>query len=127
MSRRAARILLWGPLSLAHRCARVIAALKAAGEDEAVVRFTQPIDLAIHAAAPHGVEDNEAGSQSSCRAKTISAMSAAATVCARCGTTGDHTRWQAGRRGGEDRVLWFCARCLDPHYHAPRMPGAWSS
>ena len=51
-SRRAAEAALWGPLNLARRCARVIAALKAAGADEALVRFIQPIDLAIHGALP---------------------------------------------------------------------------
>jgi hypothetical protein len=44
-------------MNLARRCARVIAALKAAGDDEALVRFIQPIDLAIHAAQPAAVED----------------------------------------------------------------------
>lgn len=58
-SRRAAEIGLWGPLSLARRCARVIAALKLAGEDEALVQFIQPIDLAIHAAQPTAVTGDE--------------------------------------------------------------------
>lgn len=58
-SRRAAAVALWGPLNLARRCARVIAALKAAGADEALVRFIQPIDLAIHAAQPAAVTDDE--------------------------------------------------------------------
>jgi hypothetical protein len=57
-SRRGARIALEGPLSLARRCARVIAALKAAGDDEALVRFIQPIDLAIHAAQPATLADD---------------------------------------------------------------------
>jgi len=51
-NRRAAGVMLWGPLNLARRCARVIDALKAAGADEALVRFLQPIDLAIRAAQP---------------------------------------------------------------------------
>lgn len=58
-SRRAAEAALWGPLNLARRCARVIAALKAAGADEALVRFIQPIDLAIHAAQPAAVSEDE--------------------------------------------------------------------
>jgi hypothetical protein len=58
-SRRVAAVALWGPLNLARRCARVIAALKAAGADEALVRFVQPIDLAIHAAQPTAVTDDE--------------------------------------------------------------------
>jgi hypothetical protein len=44
-------------MNLARRCARVIAALKAAGDDEALVRFIQPIDQAIHAAQPAAVTD----------------------------------------------------------------------
>lgn len=58
-SRRAAAIALWGPMNLAHRCARVIAALRAAGADETLVRFIQPIDLAIHAAQPAALTDDE--------------------------------------------------------------------
>jgi hypothetical protein len=58
-SRRRARVALEGPLSLARRCARVIAALKAAGADEALVRFLQPIDLAIHAAQPATLTDED--------------------------------------------------------------------
>lgn len=46
-------------LNLAQRCARVIAALKLAGEDEALVQFIQPIDLAIHTAQPSAVTSNE--------------------------------------------------------------------
>lgn len=46
-------------MNLARRCARVIAALQAAGADEALVRFIQPIDLAIHAAQPVAVRDDE--------------------------------------------------------------------
>lgn len=46
-------------MNLARRCARVIAALQAAGADEALVRFIQPIDLAIHAAQPAEVTDDE--------------------------------------------------------------------
>jgi hypothetical protein len=57
-SRRAAEVALWGPMNLARRCARVIAALKAAGDDEALVRFIQPIDQAIHAAQPAAVTDD---------------------------------------------------------------------
>ena len=57
-SRRAAEVSLWGPMSLARRCARVITALKAAGADEALVRFIQPIDQAIHAARPAAVIDD---------------------------------------------------------------------
>lgn len=57
-SRRAAEVALWGPMNLARRCARVIAALKAAGADEALVRFLQPIDQAIHAAQPAAVTDD---------------------------------------------------------------------
>jgi hypothetical protein len=45
-------------MNLARRCARVIAALKAAGADEALVRFIQPIDQAIHAAQPAAVTDD---------------------------------------------------------------------
>jgi hypothetical protein len=58
-SRRAVEVALWGPLNLAQRCARVIAALKAAGADEALVSFIQPIDLAIHAAQPAAVTNQE--------------------------------------------------------------------
>jgi len=58
-SQRAAEIGLWGPLNLAQRCARVIAALKLAGEDEALVQFIQPIDLAIHTAQPAAVTGDE--------------------------------------------------------------------
>ena len=58
-SRRTAEVALWGPLSLARRCARVIAALKAAGADEALVQFIQPIDLAIHAAQPSAVTGDD--------------------------------------------------------------------
>jgi len=57
-SRRAAEVALWGPMNLARRCARVIAALKAAGADEALVRFLQPIDQAIHAAQPAAVTND---------------------------------------------------------------------
>jgi hypothetical protein len=45
-------------MNLARRCARVIAALQAAGADEALVRFIQPIDLAIHAAQPAALSDD---------------------------------------------------------------------
>jgi hypothetical protein len=54
-----AEVALWGPMSLARRCARVIAALKAAGDDEALVRFIRPIDQAIHAAQSAAVADDE--------------------------------------------------------------------
>jgi len=57
-SARAAEVALWGPMNLARRCARVIAALKAAGDDEALVRFIQPIDQAIRAAQPATVSDD---------------------------------------------------------------------
>jgi hypothetical protein len=58
-SRRAAEAALWGPMNLARRCARVITALKVAGDDEALVRFIQPIDLAIHAAQPAALTEEE--------------------------------------------------------------------
>jgi hypothetical protein len=58
-SQRAAQVGVWGPLNLAHRCARVITALKLAGEDEALVQFIQPIDLAIHTAQPTAVTHDE--------------------------------------------------------------------
>lgn len=58
-SRRAAEVALWGPMNLARRCARVIAALKAAGADEALVRFIQPIDQAIYAAQPGAITEDE--------------------------------------------------------------------
>ena len=48
-------------MNLARRCARVIAALQAAGADEALVRFIQPIDLAIQAAQPPALSDEERG------------------------------------------------------------------
>lgn len=51
-SRQAAEVAVLGPLNLARRCARVIAALKAAGDDEVLVQFIQPIDLAIRTAEP---------------------------------------------------------------------------
>lgn len=59
ISQRAAQIGLGGPLNLAQRCARVITALKLAGEDEALVQFIQPIDLAIHTAQPTAVTHDE--------------------------------------------------------------------
>jgi hypothetical protein len=55
---RAAEVALWGPMNLARRCARVITALKAAGADEALVRFIQPIDQALHAAQPAAVTED---------------------------------------------------------------------
>jgi len=54
-SRQAAEVAVLGPLNLARRCARVIAALKAAGDDELLVQFIQPIDLAIRVAEPAAV------------------------------------------------------------------------
>jgi hypothetical protein len=57
-TRRAGERALRGPLNLARRCARVISVLKAAGADEALVWFLQPIDLAIHAAQPMSVADD---------------------------------------------------------------------
>jgi hypothetical protein len=132
-SRRAAAVALWGPLNLARRCARVIAALKAAGADEALVRFIQPIDLAIHAARPATVTDDElpkaqsvspAQSGPSCSPgaspgrrvpKETPGMRADAAVCARCGAHGDDLHAHAGRVGDEARIWWFCPDCLDPH------------
>jgi len=58
ISRRAVEVTLWGPLNLAQRCARVITALKAAGADEALVQFIQPIDLAISRAQAAVVRDD---------------------------------------------------------------------
>lgn len=52
ISRHKAEGELWGPLSAAHRAAAIIHALKAAGADEALVRFIQPIDLALHDVQP---------------------------------------------------------------------------
>lgn len=57
-TRRAGELALRGPLNLARRCARVISVLKAAGADEALVWFLQPIDLAIHAAQPVSITDD---------------------------------------------------------------------
>jgi len=57
-TRRGAEVTLWGPLNLARRCARVITALKAAGADEELVRFIQPIDLAIGSAKPAELQDD---------------------------------------------------------------------
>lgn len=54
-SKRAAEGALWGPLNLANRCARVIEALQKAGAHEALVRFLQPIDAAIHSAQPPAI------------------------------------------------------------------------
>jgi hypothetical protein len=132
-SRRAAAVALWGPLNLARRCARVIAALKAAGADEALVRFIQPIDLAIHAARPATITDDvlpNAQSVSPAQSgpsfppgaspgrrvpKETHGMRAEAAVCARCGMHGDHLYGHKGRVGDEARVWWFCPGCLDPH------------
>lgn len=58
-SRQAAEVAVLGPLNLARRCARVIAALKAAGDDEVLVQFIQPIDLAIRAAEPAALAEIE--------------------------------------------------------------------
>jgi hypothetical protein len=132
-SRRAAAVALWGPLNLARRCARVIAALKAAGADEALVRFIQPIDLAIHAARPAEVTKDEppevqtgwpahpgpsfspGASAGSGVPRGMHGMKASPAVCARCGVYGDHMYGHAGRVGDEERVWCFCASCLDPH------------
>jgi hypothetical protein len=46
-----------------------------------------------------------------------------AAVCARCGAYGDHLPYHAGRVGDQERILWFCARCLDPHHDTPAMSG----
>jgi hypothetical protein len=56
-SRQVAERAVLGPLNIARRCARVIAALKAAGDDEVLVQFIQPIDLAIHAAEPAAIAE----------------------------------------------------------------------
>jgi hypothetical protein len=132
-SRRAAAVALWGPLNLARRCAGVIAALKAAGDDEALVRFIQPIDLAIHAARPATITDDQlpnAQSVSPAQSgpsfspgaspgrrvpKETHGMRAGPAVCARCGMHGDQMYGHEGRVGDEERVWWFCPGCLDPH------------
>jgi hypothetical protein len=129
-SRQAAAVALWGPLSLARRCARVIAALKAAGADEALVRFIQPIDLAIQAARPAALTDDDlqqaqavstaqSGPLFSPRASAergvLPGMKAGPAVCARCGVHGDDMYGHAGRVGDEARIWWFCPGCLDPH------------
>lgn len=54
-SRVRAEAAVRGPLNLALRCARVIDALKAAGADEDLVNFLQPIDLAVCRARPADV------------------------------------------------------------------------
>jgi len=54
-SRIRAEAAVRGPLNLALRCARVIDALKAAGADEELVDFLQPIDLAVSRARPADV------------------------------------------------------------------------
>ena len=51
-SRMRAEAAVRGPLNLALRCARVIDALKAAGADQDLVDFLQPIDLAVCRARP---------------------------------------------------------------------------
>ena len=55
VSRVRAEAAVRGPLNLALRCARVIDALKAAGADEDLVTFLQPIDLAVCRARPADV------------------------------------------------------------------------
>lgn len=52
ISRHKAEQELWGPLNAANRAADIIRALQAAGDHAALVKFIQPIDLAIHAAQP---------------------------------------------------------------------------
>jgi hypothetical protein len=54
-SRVRAEAAVRGPLNLALRCARVIDALKAAGADQDLVDFLQPIDLAVCRAQPADV------------------------------------------------------------------------
>ena len=51
-SRVKAAGLMWGPHSAAAIAARIVRALKCAGADETLVRFTQPFDEAMHEAAP---------------------------------------------------------------------------
>lgn len=51
-SQRAAESLLWGPLNIANRCARVVRALREAHADDVLVRFLAPIDEAIHGLPP---------------------------------------------------------------------------
>lgn len=70
-SRRAAEAALWGPMNLARRCARVINALKVAGDDEALVRFIQPIDLAIQAAQPAALTEEERREEQSLPSREI--------------------------------------------------------
>lgn len=45
-------------------------------------------------------------------------------VCARCGASGDHLHYHPGRVGNGERILWFCARCLEPGHTGPGMAGA---
>jgi hypothetical protein len=49
--------LLHGRTAVNVRCAALIAGLHALGEDERLVRFLQPIDLAISNARPAGLSD----------------------------------------------------------------------
>lgn len=51
-SRAKAASLMWGTNSAAAIAARIIRALKRAGADETLLRFAQPIDEAMQAAAP---------------------------------------------------------------------------
>lgn len=51
-SRAKAGSLMWGDNSAAAIAARIIRALKRAGADETLVRFTQPIDEALHEITP---------------------------------------------------------------------------
>lgn len=46
-----------------------------------------------------------------------------AVVCARCGAYGRHVCCHAGQVGDRERILWFCARCLDPHHDTPGLSG----
>lgn len=46
-----------------------------------------------------------------------------AVVCARCGAYGGHLPCHAVRVGDRERILWFCARCLDPHHDTPGVSG----
>lgn len=55
ISPRKAEHELWGPLNAAHRAADIIRTLKAIGADDTLVRFIQPIDLAIRDAQPEAL------------------------------------------------------------------------
>lgn len=50
-------------------------------------------------------------------------MGTGAAVCARCGAYGSHLCCHTGQVGGRERILWFCARCLDPQPHTAVMTG----